>query len=301
MSSNTLISAVRRLAVLAPLSLAACGTLIGLGDLERAECEGACRDGRAEPPASTSGSGPNEQVAGSTQTDLGGRGGTLGVAGSGAASSGVGAGAKTNGEATGGANDTLDVSGGAGSGAGTATEGASGGSDVGGGGQGEDSGGGGQVPSGGAGSVSLPIRINFQPLSAAVPSGYVADTGLTFSTQEALSFGWNVDHTGVARDRGVNSNQLLDTLCQFHRGGLWELALPNGTYSVLVSVGDASLGSTHTLIVEGVSYWDARLIRANQFASNTSNITVADGRLTLSQGTAGELATRINFIEINAP
>jgi hypothetical protein len=157
------------------------------------------------------------------------------------------------------------------------------------------------MSSGGGSIGALPIRINFQPLSAAVPPGYVPDTGLTFATQDALSFGWNVDHSDVVRDRGVNSNQLLDTLCQFHEDATWELALPNGQYSVLVSVGDASLASVYTLVVEGVTYWDARVIRANQFLSNTSTVTVADGRLTLSQGSAGELATRINFIEVSAP
>jgi hypothetical protein len=168
-----------------------------------------------------------------------------------------------------------------------------------GGGGGTDSGG--QAPSTGGGTAALPIRINFQLLGADVPPGYVPDTGLTFAPQGDLDFGWSVDHTDVTRDRGVNSSQLLDTLCQFHEGAMWELALPNGTYSVLVSVGDASLASSYTLIVEGVTYWRARFIGANQFLSNTSNISVTDGRLTLDQGSAGELATRINFIEVSAP
>jgi hypothetical protein len=127
------------------------------------------------------------------------------------------------------------------------------------------------------------------------------DTGLTFGAQGLLSFGWSVDHTDVTRDRGVNSSQLLDTLCQFHEGAVWEVALPNGTYSVLVSLGDASLGSVYTLIVEDVTYWEGRFIGANQFLSTTRSVTVADGRLTLSQGSAGELATRINFVEVHQP
>jgi hypothetical protein len=147
----------------------------------------------------------------------------------------------------------------------------------------------------------LLIAFVLVPLLAAVPAGYVPDTGFKFAAQAGLSFGWNVDHTDVTRDREGNSNQLLDTLCQFHQGGLWELALPNGTYSVLVSVGDARLASTYTLVVEGVTYWRERVIGANQFLSNTSNVSVADGRLTLSQDSAGELATRINYVEVSAP
>jgi hypothetical protein len=292
----TSFSGLRLLAFLAPVPLAACGTVIGLGDLERGECSDACPDGRAEPAALTSGSGSVEPVGGSTQTT---GGGLPGIAGGGAPPSN--AGGKISSDTTGGTNATPYANGGAGSGGGPATEGTSGGESETGGGRAGGSGAGGQMSSGGGSTVALPIRINFQALSAAVPSGYVPDTGLAFAAQDALSFGWSIDHTDVVRDREVNSNQLLDTLCQFHEDATWELALPNGQYSVFVSVGDASLASVYTLIVEGVPYWEARLIRANQFLSNTSTITVADGRLTLSQGDADELATRINFIEVSAP
>jgi glucose/arabinose dehydrogenase len=156
------------------------------------------------------------------------------------------------------------------------------------------------APGGGPG-LTFPIRINFQLAGAATPSGYIADTGLTFGARNGLSFGWNVSHTDVTRDRNINANQLLDTLCHFHAGGVWELALPNGAYSVLASIGDAANASTHTLSVEGVTYWSARALSANQFLSNTSTVTVADGRLSLSQGAAGEKATRINYVEISQP
>lgn len=146
---------------------------------------------------------------------------------------------------------------------------------------------------------TFPVRINFQLAGAPTPAGYVADTGLTFGARNGLSFGWNVSHTDVTRDRNINANQLLDTLCHFHAGATWELALPNGTYNVLASIGDAANPSSHTLIVEGVTYWSARALAANQFLSNTSAITVADGRLTLSQGSAIEKATRINYVEIS--
>jgi hypothetical protein len=156
------------------------------------------------------------------------------------------------------------------------------------------------APVGGSG-LTFPIRINFQLAGAATPAGYLADTGLTFGARSGLSFGWNSSHADLTRDRDLNANQLLDTLCHFHAGGIWELALPNGQYSVLASIGDAGNPSTYTLIVEGVTYWSARALSANQFLSNTSTISVADGRLTLSQGSAAEKATRINYIEINQP
>jgi glucose/arabinose dehydrogenase len=153
------------------------------------------------------------------------------------------------------------------------------------------------------GSASgFPIRINYQLAGAATPSGYLADTGLLFGDRGGgRSYGWNVDTTDVCRDRGVNSNQLLDTLCHFHSGAAWELALPNGTYNVLVSIGDPSFASTHTVIVEGTTYWNALSLAANQFGSTTRAVTVSDGRLTITQGGAADKSTRINYVEVSLP
>jgi glucose/arabinose dehydrogenase len=148
---------------------------------------------------------------------------------------------------------------------------------------------------------SFPIRINFQLSGAPTPAGYVADTGLVFGTRSGLSFGWNVSHTDVTRDRNVNANQLLDTLCHFHSGASWELALPNGTYNVLASIGDPSFASTHTLVVEGITYWSAQSLTANQFLSATRAVAVSDGRLTLRQGSAADKSTRINYLEVSRP
>jgi glucose/arabinose dehydrogenase len=148
---------------------------------------------------------------------------------------------------------------------------------------------------------TFPIRINFQPDGAPTPSGYFADTGLVFGARNGLSYGWNVSHTDVTRDRNANSNQLLDTLCHFHSGARWELALPNGTYQVLASIGDPSYPSTHTLLVEGVTFWNAVALSTNQFLNTTRAITVNDGRLTVTQGSAADKATRINYLEVRLP
>lgn len=154
---------------------------------------------------------------------------------------------------------------------------------------------------GGVTGLVFPVRINFQLVGAPTPAGYVPDTGLTFGARNGLSFGWNISHTDVTRDRNINANQLLDTLCHIHAGGIWEIALPNGPYTVLASIGDAEFASTHTLFVEGVTYWSAQALASNQFVSNTAPIAVSDGRLTLSQGAAANKATRINYLEINQP
>ena len=67
---------------------------------------------------------------------------------------------------------------------------------------------------------------------------------------------------------------------------------------MLVSIGDAQNPSTHTLIIDGVSAFNAVPLNANQFQSATRTVTVTDGRLTITQGNAIEKATRINYVEV---
>jgi lysophospholipase L1-like esterase len=154
----------------------------------------------------------------------------------------------------------------------------------------------------GAAAVTSPssftVKINFQLAGAPIPAGYLADTGAVFGPRNGLSYGWNRNHGDVTRDRNINPDQRLDTLSHFHAGGFWQIELPNGTYSVTASVGDAQFASTHTLNVEGISYWNARALAANQFLNMTRSVTVADGRLNVDQGSAGEMSTRINYLEI---
>ena len=118
-------------------------------------------------------------------------------------------------------------------------------------------------------AVRVPAHINFQLAGAPIPARLHRRTPASsfgFARRRS-TFGWNVTHTDVTRDRNINADQRLDTLCHFHAGGLWEVAVPNGSYSVLVSIGDAALRSTHTLIVEGVTSFNAVALNPNQFQS----------------------------------
>ncbi len=149
---------------------------------------------------------------------------------------------------------------------------------------------------------TFPAKINFQPAGAAVPAGYLPDAGAVFADRgNGWAYGWNADHSDVTRERGINADRRLDTLCHFHAGGKWEIAAPNGSYAVTLGVGDAGFESTHTVNVEGVGYWSGLPLAANQFAKLTKTVTVADGRLTIDQGSAADKATRINYVEIAPP
>ena len=145
------------------------------------------------------------------------------------------------------------------------------------------------------------LKVNFQSRDATTPSGYVSDSGEVFGARRnGWTYGWSKSHTDLGRDRNRNSKQKLDTLVHVQAGATWEVALPNGMYEVSASVGDARYPSTHTLNVEGVSYFAARPLAANKFALHTTFITVSDGRLTLDTGAAPDLSTRINYLEIKA-
>lgn len=141
-------------------------------------------------------------------------------------------------------------------------------------------------------------QVNFQLAGATVPTRYLPDTGLVYGDRGGVFYGWSSDHTSVSRERLANADQRLDTLIHFHQNQKWELGLPNGTYEVTVSIGDPSFASTHTLNVEGVNYWNAVPLAVNEFRKMTVQIAVADGRLTLDQGAAGEMATRINYVQV---
>jgi hypothetical protein len=144
-----------------------------------------------------------------------------------------------------------------------------------------------------------PTKINFQLAGSPGVSGYFQDNGLVYGDRGGgLTYGWNADNTSNARDRNKNTDQLLDTLVQFRAGGSWSIALPNGSYSVKVSVGDSQYASTYTLNANGQSVFNAVPLAVNQFQQKTVTVTVTNGKLTLDQGNAADMATRINYIEI---
>ncbi|NJM07442.1 choice-of-anchor D domain-containing protein, partial [Candidatus Gracilibacteria bacterium] len=159
---------------------------------------------------------------------------------------------------------------------------------------------------------NVTAKINFQPDSATVPTGYTKDSGLGFDA--ARGFGWVTPGTNnplslaaQTRERNLNSDQRLDTLIIMGPGanssfvnGAWEYALPNGSYEVTVGVGDPSfVDSVHRINVEGTTL-------INNFVPTTEDlhraatitVVVSDGRLTIDQ--IGGTQTKINYVDISA-
>lgn len=163
------------------------------------------------------------------------------------------------------------------------------------------------------------VQVNFQEQGVNVPAGYVEDFGAPFSEQNGLTYGWvaegygaPVSMVGAGRDRNRGIAQRIDTFIHFELAtdlmlrGWWEIAAPNGTYNVTVSVGDREdpangYDSVNTIVVEGVTI-------INGFVGNNSNIpnsehleatqqiTVSDGRISMDDGAGTN--TKVNYIII---
>jgi fibronectin type 3 domain-containing protein len=144
------------------------------------------------------------------------------------------------------------------------------------------------------------IYVNFQPLDAPTPPGYLVDNGQVYgpSNRNNKTYGWTVNSQGQTRLRGLTSDPLLDTVLLWLAGAKWEIAVPNGTYDVKVGIGDGQDNTTSTVNVEGVNYWTNFNLGPGQFVNATHSVTVTDGKITMDQGSGGNNATRLDYVQM---
>ena len=153
--------------------------------------------------------------------------------------------------------------------------------------------------------LAFALNVNFQPSSAAVPGGYVADTGATYGSRgNGFTYGWDQSVSTFTRDRNSSAaaDQRYDTLVHTPLFGTrtWELAVPNGSYNVRIVAGDPSYtDSTIRLAAEGVVVADGALSSSRHFIDATKTINVSDGKLTISNA-SGAVNNKICFIEVTA-
>lgn len=148
--------------------------------------------------------------------------------------------------------------------------------------------------------------INFQPAGVPVPAGYLMDSGSLYGNRgNGFTYGWSVNNTSQARDRDStrSPDQRYDTLNLLQKSGksyTWELAVPNGTYTVFLVAGDAtSYNSVYRINVEGALTVSGTPTSANRWIAGSRTVTVNDGRLTVSNG-AGSSNNKICFIEVTS-
>ena len=147
--------------------------------------------------------------------------------------------------------------------------------------------------------LAFSAYVNFQPASAKVPSGYLADSGAVYAKHGSYSYGWkSVNNHAV--DRNQTSDQRYDTFDTIAQSSLnWEMAIPNGTYNVRIVAGDPSAtNSFYSINAEGVSVVKGQPTSGKKWVDGTAAITVKDGRLTISNG-SGAQNNKIDFVDIS--
>jgi hypothetical protein len=152
------------------------------------------------------------------------------------------------------------------------------------------------------------VLINFQPATAPVPPGYEPDGGAVFGVRSSgFIYGWDRENTTNMVDRNAANapDQRYDTFARTTiagAGSVWEIAVPNGTYDVVLVAGDPNRNnnSVFTYNVEGRSIVNGVPTSTVRWFTGSNTVSVTDGRLTVTNG-PGALANKLSFIEISAP
>lgn len=133
---------------------------------------------------------------------------------------------------------------------------------------------------------ALEYKINFQPPSAPVPAGYLPDSRRHFDGERG--YGWIQGPASMgSRDRNVvdsSLGQIYDTMVHVKPTSIWEISVPNGTYSVTICNGDASFArGVQNVQAEGVTVIDNVVISSSsRWVERTALVPVTDGKLTVT-------------------
>jgi PKD repeat protein len=127
------------------------------------------------------------------------------------------------------------------------------------------------------------VAINFQPSNAKVPEGFLPDSG--YSYNEERGYGWNGSGRLLPYDRNSSRSpdQQHDTIMYIYPYQHWEMAVPNGTYEVTVSIGDPiKTLSKQNVQAEGQTVFKNTYVAKGNWIEETVTVEVTDGRLTLT-------------------
>jgi hypothetical protein len=148
-------------------------------------------------------------------------------------------------------------------------------------------------------------RINFQPDTHPVPTGWLGDHGNLYGDRgNGFTYGWSAQ-PGTTRQRNfaVSPDYQHDSLIhagpqEFFDDPDWSISLPNGTYVVRLVMGDAQYyNNTYEIHVQGQVLVAGTTHRDLRWIEGTREVDVTDGTLTLSKG-PGARRNKLNFVEI---
>jgi hypothetical protein len=152
-------------------------------------------------------------------------------------------------------------------------------------------------------NLSVDVKINFQPQDTPIPQGYRADYGLEYGARDSLyTYGWSRNVTAGARYREGVEDLRLATLNHMQQGGAssWEIAVPNGVYSLTVAVGDLYHDSFHQIQAEDTIVLAFTPDQITSYAVAELKVAVNDGRLTLRPGPQGANC-KLCYLSVSGP
>jgi glucose/arabinose dehydrogenase len=148
------------------------------------------------------------------------------------------------------------------------------------------------------------VKINYQPAASPVPAGYLKDDGAPYGARgNGYTYGWNAVTTNTRDRNAANSpDQRFDTLNHLQMtpnpNAAWEIAVPNGTYTVRIVSGDSNfINSVYQVAAEGVLTVSGTPTPSTRWIDGSQTVAVSDGRLTVTSA-AGAQNNKICFIEI---
>lgn len=151
-------------------------------------------------------------------------------------------------------------------------------------------------------STGQNFAINFQPSSAPIPTGFQPDSGESFQISNA--YGWLSGPSSQGtrdRDSAESENQAFDTFIHVEPSSVWEITVPNGSYTVTVVNGDPSWPKgSQNVQAEGVTIIDNKtLSKETPWVEGTANVSVSDGKFSLTFTGSSDPA-RICWITISS-
>jgi PKD repeat protein len=144
------------------------------------------------------------------------------------------------------------------------------------------------------------LAVNFQPSNVAIPTGFVVDSGLAFDATKGYGWATLPSSQGTRdRDSKLSPDQAYDTMIHVSPKGIWEAAVPSGTYTVTICAGDPGFpAGTPAVQVEGTSIMAGEALSSTKlWIEKSTQVNVTDGRLTLTF-TGSTDPARLNWIKI---
>ena len=157
-------------------------------------------------------------------------------------------------------------------------------------------------------NVNFANATNGQPANnlAPTPAGYLQDRGDTFADRgNGNSYGWDIDNTVNSRWRqsAIAPDIRYDTFNHLMKqtpSAVWEIAIPNGLYTVRVVAGDPSnTDSVFQFDTEGYLTKTFDDTATDHWCDLTNTVKVSDGRLTITSGPQAA-NNKIGFVDIYA-